>query len=144
MRGKEWEDAKQSLKSRSFTRGGLLRTQEFFRKDAGRSYSSGESRKKIKERTSILPHLSSVQLLSHVPLFMTPRTAARQASLSITSSWSLPKLMSIESVMPSNHLILCCPLLLLPHLGFHLFARPAHRTQGNISLTRLPVYYKKM
>ena len=42
-----------------------------------------------------------------------PRTAARQASLSITSSWSLPKLMSIESVMPSNHLILCCTLLLL-------------------------------
>ena len=56
VRGKEWEDAKQSLKSRSFTRSGLLRTQEFFRKDAGRSYSSGESRKKIKERTSILPH----------------------------------------------------------------------------------------
>ena len=43
-----------------------------------------------------------------------PCTTARQASLSITSSWSLPKLMSIESVMPSNHLILCCPLLLLP------------------------------
>ena len=52
---------------------------------------------------------SSVQLLNHVQLFATPWTAARQASLSITSSWSLPKLMSIESVMPSNHLILCCP-----------------------------------
>ena len=47
---------------------------------------------------------------------MTPRTAAHQASLSITNSWSLPKLMSIESVMPSNHLILCCPLLLLPSI----------------------------
>ena len=57
---------------------------------------------------------SSVQSLSHVRLFATPRTAACQASLSITNSWSLPKLMSIESVMPSNHLILCCPLLLLP------------------------------
>ena len=45
---------------------------------------------------------------------MTPWTAARQSSLSITNSWSLPKLMSIESVMPSNHLILCYPLLLLP------------------------------
>ena len=55
---------------------------------------------------------SSVQLLSLVRLFMTPWTAARQASLSITNSRSLPKLMSIESVMPSNHLILCCPLLL--------------------------------
>ena len=47
---------------------------------------------------------------------MTPWTAARQASLSITNSWSLLKLMSIESVMPSNHLILCCPLLLLPSI----------------------------
>ena len=57
---------------------------------------------------------SSVQLLSHVRLFATPWTAARQTSLSITNSWSLLKLMSIESVMPSNHLILCRPLLLLP------------------------------
>ena len=47
---------------------------------------------------------------------MTPWTAAHQASLSITNSWSPPKLMSIESVMPSNHLILCCPLLLLPSI----------------------------
>ena len=62
---------------------------------------------------SLLP-CQSVQSLSRVQLFVTPRTAARQASLSITSSWSLLKLMSIESVMPSNHLILCCPLLLLP------------------------------
>ena len=54
-----------------------------------------------------------VQLLSHVWLFTTPRTAAHQASLSFTTSWSLLKLMSIESVMPSNHLILC-RLLLLP------------------------------
>ena len=54
-----------------------------------------------------------VQALSRVRLFATPWTAARQASLSITDSWSLLKLMTIESVMPSNHLILCCPLLLL-------------------------------
>ena len=57
---------------------------------------------------------SSVQSLSHVWLFATPWTAAQQASLSITNSRSLLKLMSIELVMPSNHLILCCPLLLLP------------------------------
>ena len=56
----------------------------------------------------------SVQLLSPVQLLATPRTAACQASLSITNSRSPPKPMSIESVMPSNHLILCCPLLLLP------------------------------
>ena len=57
---------------------------------------------------------SSVQSLSHVRLFVIPWIAARQASLSITNSWSLFKLMPIESVMPSSHLILCCPLLLLP------------------------------
>ena len=55
---------------------------------------------------------SSVQLLSHVRLFVTPWTTAHQASLSITNSQSLPKPMSIESVMPPNHLILCHPLLL--------------------------------
>ena len=57
---------------------------------------------------------SSVQSLSHVRLFVTPWITARQASLSITNSQSLLKLMSIKSVMPSNHLILCCPLLLRP------------------------------
>ena len=57
---------------------------------------------------------SSIQSLSHVRLFETPWTAACQASLSITNSWSLLKLMFVESVMPSNHLILCCPLLLPP------------------------------
>ena len=59
---------------------------------------------------------SSVQLLSHVQLFATPWTAAPQASLSITNSWRLLKLTSIELVMPSNHLILCCPLLLPPSI----------------------------
>ena len=57
---------------------------------------------------------SSVQLLSHVQLFVTPWTAAHQASMSITSSWSLLKLMSIKSVMPFKHPILYCPLLLWP------------------------------
>ena len=64
----------------------------------------------------ILQHYSqfSVQLLSRVQLFATPSMATGQASLSITNSWSLSKLMSIESVMPSNCLILCSPFLLLP------------------------------
>ena len=60
--------------------------------------------------------ISSVQSLSHVQLFAPPWTAARQASLSITNSWSLLKLMSIESLMPSNQLILCCHLLFLPSI----------------------------
>ena len=63
-----------------------------------------------------LVSFSSVQSVSHVCLFATAWTAARQASLSITNSRSLLKLMFIESVMPSNHLILCRPLLLLPSI----------------------------
>ena len=59
---------------------------------------------------------SSVQWLSCVWLFSTPRTGARQISLSFTNSRSFPRLMSIELVMPSNHLILCCPLFLLPSI----------------------------
>ena len=62
------------------------------------------------------PRFSSVQLFNHVLLFVTPWTAARQASLSITTSQSLLKLMSVESVMPSNHLILCHSLLFLPSI----------------------------
>ena len=64
----------------------------------------------------LVAQFSSVQSLSCVRLFVTPWTAARQASLSITNSQSLLKLMSIKSVMPSNHLILCCPFLLLPSI----------------------------
>ena len=60
--------------------------------------------------------INIVQSLSCVQLIVTPWTASRQASLSITSSWSLLKLMPVESVMPSNHLILCYPLLLLPSI----------------------------
>ena len=63
---------------------------------------------------SVTQVFSSVQSLSRVPLFAIPWTAAQQASLSITKSWSLLKLMSIGSAMPFTHLILCCPLLLLP------------------------------
>ena len=81
--------------------------------------------------------LSSVQLLSRVWLFVTSWTAARQASLSITNSWSLLKLMSIESVMPSNHLILCHPLLLLPSII------PSIRVFSNESVLRIrwPKYW---
>ena len=64
--------------------------------------------------------ISSVQSLSHVRLFATPWIAARQASLSITNSWSSLRLMSIESVMPSSHLILCRPLLLMLPIPFSI------------------------
>ena len=67
-------------------------------------------------RTSLLFHVqfNSVQSLSRIWHFESPRIAALEASLSITNTWSFPKLMSIESVTPSSHLILCHPLLLLP------------------------------
>ena len=71
---------------------------------------------------------SSVQLLSCVQLFATPWIAARQASLSITKSWSSPKLLSIESVMPSSHLILCRPLLLLPSVPPSIRVFPSEST----------------
>ena len=64
----------------------------------------------------IKPQFSSVQSLSRVEVFATPWTAARQASLSVTNSRGLLKLMSVESVMPSNHLIFCHPLLPLPSI----------------------------
>ena len=87
----------------------------------------------------IVPHLvniwlpwrlSSVQSLSRVQLFATPWIAAHQASLYITNSWSLLKLMSIESVMPSNHLILCHPLLLLPSIF------PSIRVSGSFPMSQ--------
>ena len=64
----------------------------------------------------VLTYVCSVQLLSSVPLFATPWTEAHQASLSITNSQSLLKFMSIELVMPSNHLTLCCPLFFQPSI----------------------------
>ena len=75
----------------------------------------------LKKRSGKLIHkISSVQSLSHVPLFATPWTATCQAPLSITNSQSLLKLMFIELVMPSNHLILCCPLLLPPSVSISI------------------------
>ena len=84
-----------------------------------------------------LGQFSSVQSLSCVPLFATPWTATHQASQSITNSWSLLKLMSIESVMPSYHLILCHPLLLLPSIF------PSIRIFSNESVLRIrwPKYW---
>ena len=77
------------------------------------------------------PQFSSVQSLSHVRLFVTPWIAARQASLSITNSWSLRKLMPTELVMPSSHLILCHPFLLLPPIP------PSIRVFSNESTLRM-------
>ena len=78
-----------------------------------------------------MTNLSSVQLLSHVWLFATPWTAACQASLSITNFWSLLRLMSIELVMPSNHLILCCRLPpafnLSQHQGLFQWVSSSHQ-----------------
>ena len=81
-------------------------------------------------------HFSSVQSLSRVRLFVTPWTTAHQASLSITNSWSLPKLMSIESVLPSNHLILGCPLLLLPSIfpNIRVFSNESALASGDQSI----------
>ena len=80
---------------------------------------------------------SLVQLLSCVWLFETPWTTAHQASLSITNSWSLPKFISIDTVMPSNHLVLCHPLLILPSIF------PSIRVSSNESVLRIrwPKYW---
>ena len=84
-------------------------------------------------------YVYSVQFssVSQVRLFATPWTAARQASLSINNSWSLHKLMSIKSVMPSGHLILCCPLLLLPSIlpSIRVFSK------DSVLHIRWPKYY---
>ena len=85
-------------------------------RDQTLSLWSGSTDSKILDYQRTNPQVSSVQSLSCVQLIVTPRTAAGQASLSITNSWSLLKLMSVESVMTSNHLILCRPLLLLPSI----------------------------
>ena len=106
---------------------------------------SGQWSRSFCERRSLLPlpqsdtsvQFSSVQLLSCVQLFVTPWTTARQASLSITNSRSPPKPLSIESVMPSNHLILCHPLLLPPSIF------PSIRVFSNESALRMrwPKYW---
>ena len=92
---------------------------------------SSSLRKKRKKQQMIKTVYQSVQSLSHIQLCATTWTAACQASLSITNSGSLLKLMSIESVMPSNHLILCPPLLLLPSIF------PSTRVFSNESALRI-------
>ena len=91
----------------------------------------------MERKLGILVQFSSVQLLSRVRLFVTPLTAAQQASLSISNSRSSPKPMSLESVMPSNYLIVCRPLLLLPSIF------PSIRVFSNESalLIRWPKYW---
>ena len=83
-------------------------------------------------------HQSSVQSLSHVRFFATSWTAACQGFLSITNSWSLLKLMSIELVMQSNHLILCCPFLLLPSV----FPRIRVFSNESVLHIRWPKYWR--
>ena len=85
----------------------------------------------VKNYGRLRVQFSSVQSLSHVQLFATPWTAPYQASLSITNSWNLLKLMSIKSVMPYSHLILCRPLLLLPPI------HPSIRVFSNESFLRI-------
>ena len=88
---------------------------------SGKSYFSSHHGKGRRQGTLEayveIPSVSSVQSLSRVRLFVTPKTAARQTSLSIINSWSSPKPTSIELVMPSDHLILCRPLLLPPSVS---------------------------
>ena len=99
-----------------------------------KNYKTGLSRFLLRSNCSqTILQFSSVQFssLSHVLLFATPWTAVRQASLSITNSRSLLKLMSIESLMPSNHFILCHPLLLLPSIF------PSIRVFANGSVLRI-------
>ena len=84
-----------------------------------------------------LGRINPVQSLSHLQLFATPWTAARQAYLSITNSQTLLKFTSIKSVMPSNHLILCCPLLLLPSI----FPSIRVFSNGSVLHIRWPKYW---
>ena len=114
------------------------------------SYMSGPM---LELYTYSLTHLGlnvwglSFQLPSHVQLFVTPWTAGCQDSLSITVSWGLLKLMSIELVMPYNHLVLCCPLLLLPSIfpsvrffsKSQLFASDSQSTRASASASVLPM-----
>ena len=95
------------------------------------SFSRGSSRPRDRSRVSRIVQFSSVQSLSRVQLFATPWIAAHQASLSITNSRNSPRLTSIESVVPSSHLILCRPLLLLPPIP------PSIRVFSNESTLRM-------
>ena len=92
---------------------------------------------RVKSKLSYRVQIVAVQSLSRVQLFATPWTAACQASLSFTNSQNLLKLMSIESVMPSSHLILCCPLLLPPSI----FPRIRVFSSESALHTRWPKYW---
>ena len=110
-------------------------TEHFFLRVHG--WASGRAVPPRKTGPIFLHRESSVQLLSSVQLFETPWTAARQASLSITNSRSSLKLMSIELVMPSNHLILCCLLLFLPSI----FPRIRVFSNESVLCIRWPKYW---
>ena len=101
-----------------------------------RRHTNGHKHRK-RYSASLIIHFSSVQSLSRVQLSGTPYTAARQASLSNTNSRSSLKLTSIESVMPSNHLILCCPLFFTPSifLSIRVFSK------GSVLHIRWPKYW---
>ena len=103
------------------------------------SSSSGQNLVFIPDSSSLsLSHqFSSIQWLSHVQLFVISWTAAHQASLSITNSWSLLKLMSVKLVMSSNHLILCHPLLLQPSI----FSSIRVFSSESVLLIRWPKYW---
>ena len=92
------------------------KTIKVFRAIESKGWKKGTYYAITKQKNIGIIVLSSVQSLSRFWQFVTPWTAAYQVSLSITNSWSPPRLMSIESVMPSNYLILCRPLLLLPSI----------------------------
>ena len=100
-------------------------------RDTQRSSQTYMEKRRGKREIEVTRRRSSAQLLSYSRLFVTPWTTACQASLSITNSQCLPKFMSIESVMPSNHLILCRPLLLLPSVF------PSIRVFSNESFLRI-------
>ena len=121
------------LKGRNVSRGMCKATIEWWIRVQGKEHSCWIYRKGIPTEKQF----SSVQWLSSVHLFATPWTTARQASLSITNFQSLLKLMSIESVMPSSHLILCRPLLLPPSIF------PSIRVFSNESVIRIrwPKYW---
>ena len=110
--------------------------------DVGHSFPPNQGAHFLHSTVKALPNyflwFSSVaQSLSHVRLFVNPWTAAHQASLSITNFRSVPKLMSIKSVMPSNHLILCRPLLLPPSIFYSIRVFPSE----SVLLIRWPKYW---
>ena len=117
----------------------FIETAEFLekKKTKNKKQKSVKACKAVLSCTLHMVQISSVQLLSSNLLFVTPWTAAHKTSLPITNSWSLLKLLSIELVMPSSHLILCRPLLLLPLIP------PSNRVFSNESTLRMkwPKYW---